>query len=137
MVSQGVQRKPSKEVYMSGSRIKDHKRIGPKRPTYQSPWAEHPETNRMIAESDIHANHAEAFWSALRRKCATFRRKTNMYAKTTAGLQRLLHGRSYGFGDWAKTNKASKRPLTQASLRCKRWLKPSSLQRIPTPLNRC
>ena len=46
-------------------------------------------------------------------------------------------GRSYGFGDWAKTNKASKRPLTQASLRCKRWLKPSSLQRIPTPLNRC
>ena len=67
-----------------------HKK-GAKRPTYQSPWAEHPETNRMIAESDIHANHAEAFWSALRRKCATFRRKTNMYAKTTAGLQRLLH----------------------------------------------
>src|SRR6266849_10089890 len=27
MVSQGVQRKPSKEVYTSGSRIKDHKRI--------------------------------------------------------------------------------------------------------------
>src|SRR6266702_1916120 len=43
-----------------------------------------------IAESDIHANHAEAFWSALRRKCATFRRKTNMYAKATKGLQRLL-----------------------------------------------
>jgi len=67
-----------------------HKK-GPKRPKYQSPWAEHPETNRAIAESDIHANHAEAFFSALRRKCATFRRKTNMYAKTTAGLQRLLH----------------------------------------------
>jgi len=46
------------------------------------------------------------------------------------------YGRSYEFGDWAKTNKASKRPLTQASRRCKRWLKPSSLQRIPTPLNR-
>ena len=27
MVSQGVQRKPSKEVYTSGARIKDHKRI--------------------------------------------------------------------------------------------------------------
>jgi len=67
-----------------------HKK-GPKRPKYQSPWAEHPETNRTIAESDIHANHAEAFLSSLRRKCATFRRKTNMYAKTTAGLQRLLH----------------------------------------------
>jgi hypothetical protein len=35
-------------------------------------------------------NHAEAFFSALRRKCATFRRKTNMYAKSTQGLQRLL-----------------------------------------------
>jgi hypothetical protein len=67
-----------------------HKK-GPKRPKYQSPWPEHPETNRTIAESDIHANHAEAFFSSLRRKCATFRRKTNMYAKTTGGLQRLLH----------------------------------------------
>ena len=67
-----------------------HKK-GPKRPKYQSPWAEHPETSSTIEETDIHANHAEAFWSALRRKCATFRRKTNMYAKNTLGAQRLLH----------------------------------------------
>ena len=66
-----------------------HKK-GRKRPKYQSPWREHPDTVRTIAETDIHANHTEAFWSALRRKCATFRRKTNMYAKATAGLQRLL-----------------------------------------------
>jgi transposase-like protein len=66
-----------------------HKK-GPKRPKYQSPWKEHPATSRTIAEMDIHANHAEAFFSALRRKCATFRRKTNMYAKATTGLQRLL-----------------------------------------------
>src|SRR5216683_2737293 len=66
-----------------------HKK-GRKRPKYQSPWREHPETARIIAETDIHANHAEAFWSALRRKCAAFRRKTNMYAKATTGLQRLL-----------------------------------------------
>src|SRR5439155_10315620 len=66
-----------------------HKK-GRKRPKYQSPWREHPETTRTIAETDIHANHAEAFLSALRRKCATFRRKTNMYAKATTGLQRLL-----------------------------------------------
>jgi hypothetical protein len=66
-----------------------HKK-GRKRPKYQSPWKEHPETARTIAEMDIHANHAEAFFSALRRKCATFRRKTNMYAKATTGLQRLL-----------------------------------------------
>src|SRR6266571_1960031 len=44
----------------------------------------------------------------------------------------VAHGRSYWFG-----NKASKRPLTQASLRCTRWWKPSSLHRIPTPLKRC
>jgi len=67
-----------------------HKK-GRKRPKYQRPWTEHPETTRTIEETDIHANHAEAFFSALRRKCATFRRKTNMYAKTTPGLQRLLH----------------------------------------------
>jgi transposase-like protein len=66
-----------------------HKK-GRKRPKYQSPWREHPETARTIAETDIHANHAEAFLSALRRKCATFRRKTNTYAKATTGLQRLL-----------------------------------------------
>ena len=67
-----------------------HKK-GRKRPRYQSPWREHPETTRTIEETDIHANHAEAFFSALRRKCATFRRKTNTYAKSTEGLQRLLH----------------------------------------------
>lgn len=66
-----------------------HKK-GRKRPKYQSPWREHPATARLIAETDIHANHAEAFWRALRRKCATFRRKTNTYAKATTGLQRLL-----------------------------------------------
>jgi len=70
-----------------GSQV--HKK-GRKRPKYQSPWKEHPETARTIAETEIHANHAEAFWSALRRKCAAFRRKTNMYAKATTGLQRLL-----------------------------------------------
>ena len=66
-----------------------HKK-GRKRPKYQSPWKEHPATARIIAETEIHANHAEAFFSSLRRKCATFRRKTNMYAKSTKGLQRLL-----------------------------------------------
>jgi hypothetical protein len=47
-----------------------HKK-GPKRPKYQSPWPEHPETMRTIEETDIHAHHAEAFFSSLRRKCAT------------------------------------------------------------------
>jgi len=58
-----------------------HKK-GRKRPKYQRPWREHPATARTIAETDIHANHAEAFLSALRRKCAAFRRKTNTDSST-------------------------------------------------------
>ena len=71
-----------------------HKK-GRKRPKYQSPWAEHPETTSTIEESDMHANHAEAFFSSLRRKCATFRRKTNTYAKSPKGSQRGAFGNSY------------------------------------------
>ena len=67
-----------------------HKK-GRKLPKYQSPWPEHPRTDAHIQTQDIHANHAEAFFSALRRKCATFRRRTNTYAKSGAGLQRLLN----------------------------------------------
>jgi transposase-like protein len=66
-----------------------HKK-GPKRPKYQSPCPEHPETDQTIENADIHANHAEAFWSSLRRKCSAFRRKTNTYAKVTGGLKRIL-----------------------------------------------
>ena len=76
-------------VRMKNKGSQAHKK-GRKRPTYQRPWREHPATARIIAETDIQANHAEAFFRALRRKCATFRRKTNMYAKATKGLQRLL-----------------------------------------------
>jgi len=66
-----------------------HKR-GRKRPKYQAPWNEHPQTTHPVAESQIHPHHAEAFFSALRRKCAAFRRRTNTYAKSSRGLQRLL-----------------------------------------------
>ena len=62
-----------------------HKK-GTKRPKYQSPWPEHPETDQQIQDKDIHANHAEAFFSALRRKCSGYKRKTNTYAKSTTGL---------------------------------------------------
>src|SRR5437879_12524853 len=52
-----------------------HKK-GRKRPKYQRPWREHPATARLIAETDIHANHPAALGSALRRKWATFRPNT-------------------------------------------------------------
>src|ERR687895_580436 len=95
LVKNGKRGRP-KQTLKRGIRVRiknkgsqDHKK-GRKRPTYQSPWAEHPETTHTIEETDIHANHAEAFFSSLRRKCTTFRRKTNMYARSTQGSQRLL-----------------------------------------------
>ena len=66
-----------------------HKR-GPKRPKYQAPYPEHPDTAQPVATTDIHANHLEAFHTSLRRRCAAYRRRTNMYAKKTRRLQERL-----------------------------------------------
>ena len=63
---------------------------GRKRPKYQAPWSEHPDTSQDLEHADIHANHLEAFFSALRRKLASFRRRTNTYAKSQKGLRRVL-----------------------------------------------
>ena len=63
-----------------------HKR-GRKRPKYQAPLPEHPDTNQNIKTEDIHANHLEAFNSALRRRMACYRRKSNTYAKEHPALQ--------------------------------------------------
>lgn len=64
---------------------------GRKRPKYQAPWAEHPDTAQELDDTSIHANHLEAFFSALRRKCSAYRRRTNTYAKTPKGLRRIVH----------------------------------------------
>jgi hypothetical protein len=66
-----------------------HKR-GPKRPKYQAPQPEHPETNQDLDNQQIHANHLEAFNSALRRRMACYRRQTNTYAKEQPALQGRL-----------------------------------------------
>jgi len=63
------------------------RRRGPKRPTYQAPYPEHPDTAQPIATTEMHANHLEAFHTSLRRRCAACRRRTNMYAKNTERLQ--------------------------------------------------
>ena len=63
-----------------------HKR-GRKRPKYQAPLPEHPDTNQNVETEDIHANHLEAFNSALRRRMACYRRKSNTYAKERPALQ--------------------------------------------------
>lgn len=54
---------------------------GRKRPKYQAPQPEHPDTTLQLTDHDIHANHVEAFNAALRRRMACYRRKTNTYSK--------------------------------------------------------
>ena len=66
------------------------KKKGRKRPKYQSPIPEHPETSQDIENKDIHINHTEAQNAALRRKNSPYRRKTNTYARTDSGLQITL-----------------------------------------------
>jgi len=43
-----------------------------------------------VPDDQIHANHLEAFHSALRRRLACFRRRTNTYAKLQSALQTRL-----------------------------------------------
>ncbi len=62
----------------------------PKRPKYQAPQPEHPDTKPNITDEQIHANHVEAFNSAVRRKVSAYRRKTNTYAKDKRFLQTRL-----------------------------------------------
>lgn len=63
---------------------------GPKRPKYQAPQPEHPDTPQDLADTDIHANHLEGFNAGLRRKLACYRRRTNTYAKQVETLQTRL-----------------------------------------------
>ncbi len=66
------------------------KRLGRQRQKYQTPVPEHPQTTHEIENREIHANHLEAFNASMRRRNATFRRKTNTYAKSRENLQRTL-----------------------------------------------
>ena len=77
------------EVYLKNKGTQAHKK-GPKRPKYQAPHPQHPQTSPQIELHQIHANHLEAFNSALRRILACYRRRTNTYAKTRNALQRRL-----------------------------------------------
>ena len=61
-----------------------------KRPKYEAPCAEHPETPQTLPTNAIHANHVEALNASLRRRNSAYRRKTNTYAKKKTGLQRTL-----------------------------------------------
>jgi hypothetical protein len=77
------------KVRLTNKGSQRHRR-GPKRPRYQAPYPEHPDTAQPMATTEIHANHLEAFHTSLRRRCAAYRRRTNMYAKHTGRLQERL-----------------------------------------------
>lgn len=77
------------KVRLKNKGSQSHKK-GPKRPKYQAPCKEHPDTDQNIEVKDIHANHCEAFNSSLRRRNSAFRRKTDTYARNREGLQRTL-----------------------------------------------
>ena len=66
-----------------------HRRC-PKRPKYQAPQPEHPDTPRDVPAAAIHAHHREGHNAALRRRNSAFRRRTHPYAKNTEALQRTL-----------------------------------------------
>jgi len=63
---------------------------GRKRPKYEAPHREHPNTVQDLDSADIHANHVEAQNAALRRRNSAFCRCANTYAKCKEGLQRTL-----------------------------------------------
>lgn len=65
---------------------------GAKRPKYQAPHKEHPETEQNLDNKDVHANHLEGFNAALRRRLSCYRRKQNTYAKQPGNLQTRLDG---------------------------------------------
>ncbi|MEO0377782.1 MAG: IS1 family transposase [Cyanobacteria bacterium P01_A01_bin.17] len=52
-------------------------------------YREHPLT-AISDESEVHANHQEAFNASLRRRCSGYRRRQNLYAKQREGLQRSV-----------------------------------------------
>ena len=63
---------------------------GRPRQKYQSPVPEHPDTTHEVRDKEIHANHIETCNASMRRRNATFRRRTNTYAKSRQNLQRTL-----------------------------------------------
>ncbi|MEM9219857.1 MAG: hypothetical protein AAGD25_36705 [Cyanobacteria bacterium P01_F01_bin.150] len=56
----------------------------------EAPKPEHPETTMAVDETEVHANHVEAFKLSIRRRLSSFRRRTNTYAKGQPHLQRGL-----------------------------------------------
>ncbi len=90
LLTDGERRYGSLLFELCSAVLRNGKKRGPKRPKYQAPYPEHPDTAQLMATKEIHANHLEAFNTSLRRRCAAYRRRTNTYAKNQTRLQERL-----------------------------------------------
>jgi transposase-like protein len=94
VIRSGAKGRPPK-VLREGLKVrlknKGSQRSKKKRPKYEAPQPEHPQTGQNIQNHEIHANHVEAFNASLRRRNSAFRRRCNTYAKNVDGLQRTLN----------------------------------------------
>lgn len=70
-------------------KVKGSQNRNSNRGRHEAPLPHHPQSS-LLEETDVHANHTEAYNASLRRRCSSFRRRTNMYAKDNKGLERAL-----------------------------------------------
>jgi transposase-like protein len=96
-------------------KVKGSQQNGPKRRSrYETPLVHHPESV-PLDDSSVHCNHSEAYNASLRRRCAAFRRRTNMYAKNRDGLERALDVQRFIY-NWARPHWAHEGASTPAQM---------------------
>ncbi len=87
--SMTTQAYPYRKVWREGLEVAMKIKGSQGRPRREWGKRKHPFT-AVSSASEVHANHLEAFNSALRRRASAYRRRQNHYAKTKQGLQRVL-----------------------------------------------
>ena len=80
---------PHRKVWREGLEVAMKVKGSQGKPRREWLKQEHPFT-AISPANEVHANHVEAFNSALRRRATAYRRRQNHYAKVVEGLQRAL-----------------------------------------------
>ena len=81
---------PYRKVWREGLEVAMKIKGSQGKPRLAWVFREHPFA-AISSSSEVHANHLEAFNSALRRRATAYRRRQNHYAKGGEGLQRALN----------------------------------------------
>ena len=81
---------PYRKVWREGLEVAMKSKGSQGKPRGEWVFRAHPFT-AMSSPPEVHANHLEAFNSALRRRATAYRRRQNHYAKRLEGLQRALN----------------------------------------------